>query len=110
VKDEYRFQLAFYALILERSKACGRSTVISLMLKCERLTCALMKPLDDFHLTLREIEKIIGRRKTGAIPRFGLQESPWFALCKRDAEACDDICLIYKIRRSDHAKLYDAGG
>jgi uncharacterized protein len=65
--------------------------------------------LNDFHLTLREIENILNGRKPAPFLSSSCKESPWFASCVREAEAADDICLIYKIRRTDHVKLYEAG-
>lgn len=109
VKDEYRFQLAFYALILEKIQ--GVRPEYGHLIDAERRTIdvRINEVLDQFHLTLREIEKIIEGTKPAPFLASACKESPWFGLCKRDAEACDDICLIYKIRRSDHAKLYAAG-
>jgi uncharacterized protein len=109
VKDEYRFQLAFYALILEKIQGVRPEYGHLIDAEMRTVDVRINEVLDDFHLTLREIEKIIAGEKPAPFLASACKESPWFALCKRDAEACDDICLIYKIRRSDHAKLYDAG-
>lgn len=109
VRDEFRFQLAFYALILEKVQGirpeCGHLIDAALHTADVRINDVL----DDFHLTLREIEKILEGAKPAPFLASSCKESPWFGKCKLDAEACDDICLIYKIRRSDHAKLYEAG-
>jgi uncharacterized protein len=101
--------LAFYALILEKLQ--GVRPEYGHLIDAERRTVdvRINDVLDDFHLTLREIEKIIAGEKPAPFLASACKESPWFGLCKADAEACDDICLIYKIRRSDHAKLYAAG-
>jgi len=109
VKDEYRFQLAFYALILEKLQGVRPEYGHLIDAELRTVDVRINEVLDDMHLTLREIEKIIAGEKPAPFLASACKESPWFGLCKRDAEACDDICLIYKIRRSDHAKLYDAG-
>lgn len=109
VRDEYKFQLAFYALILEKLQ--GVRPEYGHIIDAERrvIDIRVNDVLDEFHLTLREIEKIMSGEKPAPFLASACKESPWFAKCKADAETCDDICLIYKIRRSDHAKLYDAG-
>lgn len=109
VKDEYRFQLAFYALILEKLQGVRPEYGHLIDAEVRTVDVRINEALDDMHLTLREIEKIIAGEKPAPFLASACKESPWFGLCKRDAEACDDICLIYKIRRSDHVKLYDAG-
>ena len=108
-RDEYKFQLAFYALILEKLQ--GVRPEYGHLIDAERrvIDIRINDVLDEFHLTLREIEKIMGGDKPAPFLASACKESPWFSKCKADAEACDDICLIYKIRRSDHAKLYEAG-
>lgn len=109
VKDEYRFQLAFYALILEKLQGVRPEYGHLIDAEMRTVDVRINDCLDEFHLTLREIEKIIAGEKPAPFLASACKESPWFGLCKRDAEACDDICLIYKIRRADHVKLYDAG-
>jgi uncharacterized protein len=109
LRDEYRFELAFYALILEKLQ--GLRPEDGFVVAADKTVHGvLIDPvLNDFHLTLREIEKILNGRKPAPFLSSSCKESPWFAECRREAEACDDICLIYKIRRPDHAKLYEAG-
>jgi predicted RecB family nuclease len=108
-RDEYKFQLAFYALILEKLQ--GVRPEYGHLIDAERRVTDIRinDVLDEFHLTLREIEKIMAGEKPAPFLASACKESPWFKKCKLDAETCDDICLIYKIRRSDHAKLYAAG-
>jgi len=108
-RDEYKFQLAFYALILEKLQ--GVRPEYGHLIDADRrvVDIRINDVLDEFHLTLREIEKILSGEKPPPFLASACKESPWFAKCKLEAEACDDICLIYKIRRPDHAKLYEAG-
>ncbi len=109
VRDEYRFGLAFYALILEKIQGV-RPEYGHIIDADHRITDVRINDcLDEFHLTLREIEKALSGSKPAPFLASSCKESPWFSSCRRDAESCDDICLIYKIRRSDHAKLYEAG-
>jgi uncharacterized protein len=109
IRDEYKFQLAFYALILEKIQ--GVRPEYGHLIDADRRTVnvRINDILESFHLTLREIEKIIAGEKPAPFLASACKESPWFSLCKKDAEKCDDICLVYKIRRSDHQKLYAAG-
>ena len=109
VRDEYRFQLVFYALILEKLQGLRPEYGHLIGAEREVADVRINDFLDDFHLTLREIEKIVAGEKPPPFLSSSCKESPWFGLCRRDAENCDDICLIYKIRRTDHAKLYEAG-
>ncbi len=109
IKDEYRFELAFYALILEKLQGFRPENgwLVAADKKIHRVK--INNVLENFHLTLREIENILNGRKPAPFLSSSCKESPWFSNCVREAETDDDICLIYKIRRTDHAKLYEAG-
>jgi uncharacterized protein len=109
LRDEYRFQLAFYALILEKIQ--GVRPEYGHIIDVTKTThdVKINDSLEKFHLTLREIEAIIDGKKPAPFLASACKESPWFGMCKKDAEACDDVCLIYKIRRADHELLYAAG-
>jgi len=109
IRPEYKFQLAFYSLVLEKIQGVRPET--GHIIDANKVThdVPIGPVLEEFHLTLREIEKIIDGQKPAPFLASACKESPWFGLCKKDAEACDDVCLIYKIKRADHAKLYEAG-
>jgi predicted RecB family nuclease len=109
IRDEYRFELAFYALILEKLQGFRPENGHVIAADKTIHDVKINNVLEDFHLTLREIENIINGRKPAPFLSSSCKESPWFAKCVREAEACDDICLIYKIRRTDHVMLYEAG-
>jgi predicted RecB family nuclease len=109
IRDEYRFELAFYALILEKLQGFRPENGYVIAADKTIHGVRINNVLNDFHLTLKEIESIINGRKPAPFLSSSCKESPWFASCVNEAETCDDICLIYKIRRADHAKLYEAG-
>ena len=109
IRDEFRFELAFYALILEKLQGVRPDTGYVIAADKTVHGVKINSVLEDFHLTLREIENIVNGKKPAPFLSSSCKESPWFGSCVREAEASDDICLIYKIRRTDHAKLYAAG-
>jgi len=109
IRAEYKFQLAFYALILEKIQGVRPEYGYIVDAAFEPHAVRMNEVMDAFHLTLRDIEKIMSGHKPPPFLASACKESPWFALCKREAMECDDVCLIYKIRRAEHAKLYEAG-
>lgn len=109
LEDVHRFQGAFYALLLER--ATGTRPVQGYLLTPEGKTLSFLveEILERFHVTLKEIEKMLRGEKPAPFVGSGCRESPWIDECISEAEACDDLVLIAHIKSDERAAFQEAG-
>ncbi|TAL20490.1 TM0106 family RecB-like putative nuclease [Patescibacteria group bacterium] len=109
VTDEHRFQLAFYALLLEKIQGVRPRYAAIINVEREEIRVDINEFLDEFHLTLAEIEKILAGEKPAPFLSSSCKESPWFGACVAEALACNDLSLLHKLRRSEYEKFRNAG-
>lgn len=109
VRDEHRFQLVFYALLLERIQGVRPKYGYIVNAHEERIAVPIEPLVDEFHATRAEVEKILAGEKPAPFLSSSCKQTPWFESCKTEAVACNDLSLIYRIRRDDYLKLRAEG-
>lgn len=105
VKDEHRFQLVFYALLLEKIQGVLPTHGYIITGSGDRVAVPIQPLLESFHATRQEIEKILDGEKPAPFLSSSCKQSPWFEACRDEAVACNDISLLYRLRRDEYAAL-----
>lgn len=98
IKQAHWLQLTLYALILEHLQGVFPEDCAIINSEHERLPITLT----DLHKTktwtkMKEIQRIIEGEKPPLKLVSSCKQNPWFKECVREAEAADDIALIYKL-------------
>lgn len=109
LEDAHKFQLTFYALLLEKIQEVRPEAGHIINADEEVLSFEIEEFLEKFELTLEEVKRIISGEKPPPFLSGSCKQSPWFESCKKEAIACDDISLIYKITKKEWKKLKDIG-
>lgn len=109
MKDEYKFQLTFYSLILERIQGVLPREAYIINSAGEEMSFLIDDFLDYFHLTRQRIEEILDGQKPPPFLKSSCKQSPWYSLCLEDTKGCDDVSLIHRLSQSDQRRLYDLG-
>ena len=109
IRDEYKFQLVFYSLILERLQGVLPRDAFIVNSDGEERSFMVDDFLDYFHLTKNRIEQILSGEKPPPFLKSGCKQSPWYALCTEEAKECDDVSLVYKLSQNDQRRFYDLG-
>lgn len=98
IKQNHRFQLTLYAMILEQMQ--GVFPIEAGIINCakERLLLNLTSSLRaKTERKIAEILQVMAGYKPPLKLVSGCKSSPWFTTCVREAEAASDIALIYKL-------------
>ncbi|HZZ99773.1 MAG TPA: TM0106 family RecB-like putative nuclease [Candidatus Paceibacterota bacterium] len=109
LRDEYKFQLIFYSLILERLQGVRPKEAYVIDPQGNERSFLISDFIDQFHLTRLQIEKILNGEKPAPFLKSGCKRTPWYSLCLADAQDCADVSLIYRISQADQRRLYDIG-
>lgn len=109
VRDEFKFQGCFYAQLLERVQKVKPVQGYVLNPDGTVMRYDIGEFEAEFELTLDEIEKIMAGKKPAHFVTSGCKQSPWFAGCVKDAQACDDISLLNRVWRKEVHRLEEAG-
>ncbi len=109
IKDDYKFQLVFYSLVLERLQGVRPKEAYVINSEGKERSFLVEDFLEQFHLSLDTIEKILDGEKPAPFLKSGCRRSPWFSLCLDETKDCDDVSLIYRLSQNDQRRLYDAG-
>lgn len=109
IRDEHRFQLVFYALILERIQGVRPKHGYIINAHGEKIGIPIAPLVEEFHATRAEIQKILDGEKPAPFFSSSCKQTPWFEACREEAVACDDLSLVYRIRREEYDKLRAAG-
>src|SRR3990167_10017465 len=107
--DEYKFQLIFYSLILERIQGVRPTEAFVIDPQGNERSFAIGEFIDQFHLTRLQIEKILNGEKPAPFLKAGCKRTPWYSLCLSETEGCSDVSLIYRISQADQRRLYEIG-
>jgi len=109
LKDEYKFQGAFYAEILERLQ--GIRPVQGYVMRSDgSIEGYLIDEIyKDFRLALDDIEEILNGKKPVHFLTSNCKQSPWFSECELETRECDDLSLINKVWRSEVDVIRAAG-
>lgn len=109
IKDEHKFQLVFYSLMLEQIQGVRPPEAYIINSEGEQKSFLIDDFLDYFHLTLGNIEKILDGQKPPPFLKSGCKKTPWYSLCLSETEGCRDVSLIYRISQMDQRRLYEIG-
>ena len=109
IKDEYKFQLVFYSLILERIQGVRPREAYIINVNGEEKSFAIDDFLDYFHLTRETIERILDGEKPPPFLKSTCRHSPWHGVCVEETEKCNDVSLVYRLSQNDQRRFYEAG-
>lgn len=107
LRDEQKFPLVFYSLILERIQGVRPREAFVIDPQGNERSFLVDDFIDRFHTTREEIERILEGEKPAPFLKSGCKRSPWYSLCLEGAEGCNDVSLVYRISQSDQRRLYN---
>ena len=105
LKDEYRFQGAFYADLLHEIQ--GVRPVQGYVMRSDKTVEGYLieEVYADYKLTLDAIEQIVDGEKPDAFLTSAAKNSPWFEDIYKEVQLCDDLSLINRIWKSEVESL-----
>lgn len=109
MRDEYKFTLIFYSLILERIQGVRPTEAYIIDSQGNERSFLIEEFVDQFHLTRIQIEKILNGEKPPPFLKAGCKRTPWYTLCLSETQGCNDVSLIYRISQADQRRLYEIG-
>ena len=109
LRDENKFQLIFYSLILERLQGKRPKEAYTIDPQGNERSFLVEDFVEQFHLTRLQIEKILDGQKPPPFLKSGCKRTPWYSLCIEETRGCNDVSLIYKLSQADQRRLYDIG-
>lgn len=109
LRDEYKFQLVFYSLILERLQGVRPKEAFVIDPSGNTRSFLVDDFVDQFHITREQIEKILDGEKPAPFLKRGCKKTPWYSLCLEGSKECNDVSLIFRISQADQRRLYDIG-
>ena len=109
IKEEYKFQIVFYSLILERIQGVLPREGFIINGLGEEKSFIVDEFLDLFHLTRERIERILDGEKPPPFLKSGCKRSPWYNLCVEETKGCNDVSLINRLSQNDQRRLYEIG-
>lgn len=109
IRDDQKFQLVFYSLILERLQGVLPREAYIVNGAGEEISFLVEDYLEEFHLTLQRIEEILEGQKPPPFLKSGCKHSPWYSICLEETEGCRDISLVYRLSQNDQRRFYEAG-
>lgn len=107
--DQYKFQLVFYSLILERLQGVRPKEAFVMDPSGNTRSFLVDDFVDQFHITREQIEKILEGEKPAPFLKAGCKRTPWYSLCLEGSKECSDVSLIFRISQADQRRLYDIG-
>lgn len=109
LKDEYRFQGAFYAEILEKIQGLRPVQGYVLHTNGQIEGYLIDDILADFRLTLDQIENILDGHEPPVFLTSACKQSPYFSECESQARGCDDLSLLNRLWKSEANAMKEAG-
>lgn len=109
LRDEYKFQLVFYSLMLERLQGVRPKEAYVIDPSGNTRSFLVDDFVDQFHITREQIEKILDGEKPAPFLKAGCKRTPWYSLCLEGSQGCNDVSLIFRISQADQRRLYDLG-
>lgn len=97
LKEDYKYQLTLYALILEVAQAFRPPEAGIITPANKVLEFPIAEFENKFFDCLEKIEDIFTGEKPPLQLTKSCTNSPWFDCCVKQAEEVDDIALIYKV-------------
>ena len=109
LRDENKFQLIFYSLILERLQGARPEKAYVIDANGNEMSFLVDEFINEFNFTRGLIEKILNGEKPAPFLKSGCKRTPWYALCLEETKGCNDVSLIFKLSQADQRRLYDLG-
>ena len=109
IHDAQKYQLVFYALLLKKIQGVKPDEGKIINVDNQERSFPIEEAESDFFDILDRILAIRAGEKPEALFMSSCKDSPWYELCKKEAEANDDISLIYKIYKKEYRHLREAG-
>src|SRR3989338_8722361 len=95
LRDENKFQLIFYSLILERLQGVRPKEAYAIDPQGNERSFLVEDFVEQFHLTRLQIEKILNGEKPAPFLKSGCKRTPWYSLCIEETKGCNDVSLIF---------------
>jgi len=109
LRDEQKFPLVFYSLILEQIQGVRPREAYVIDPQGQERSFLISDFTDRFHVTREEIEKILDGEKPAPFLKSSCKRTPWYALCLEGAQECNDVSLVYRLSQADQRRLYGIG-
>lgn len=109
LRDEYKFQLIFYSLILERLQGVRPKEAYVIDAQGNERSFLIDDFIDQFHLTRESVEKILDGEKPAPFLKSSCKRTPWYSLCLSETQGCNDVSLVFKISQADQRRFYGIG-
>ena len=93
LRDEYKFQLVFYSLMLERLQGVRPKEAYVIDPNGNTRSFLVDDFVDQFHITREQIEKILEGEKPAPFLKAGCKRTPWYSLCFEGSKECNDVSL-----------------
>src|SRR3989344_5558437 len=104
LRDEYKFQLIFYSLILERLQGVRPKEAYVIDANGNERSFNVNEFIDNFHLTREQVEKILNGEKPAPFIKSTCRRTPWHSLCLSVTQGCTDVSLVFKMSQSDQRR------
>ena len=107
---EQKYQLVFYGLVLEQVQ--GAFPAEAAIINKEKKTVAFTMVPEERHKTelhMRDMVAILQGNKPPLKLVSTCKQSPWYKKCVAEAEAKNDIALLYHLDCRSHQSLRDCG-
>src|SRR3989338_3240985 len=109
LRDENKFQLIFYSLILERLQGVRPEKAYVIDAEGNERSFEVNEFMDEFHLARGQIEKILDGEKPPPFLKSGCKRTPWYTLCLEETKGCNDVSLVFKLSQADQRRFYEIG-
>ncbi len=106
LKDEQKFPLVFYSLILEKLQDTRPAEAYVIDPQGHERSFLVNDFVEQFHATREEIERILAGEKPAPFLKSSCKRTPWYSLCLDGAQGCSDVSLIYRLSQADQRRLY----
>jgi uncharacterized protein len=109
LKDEQKFPLVFYSLILEKIQGVRPQEAYVIDPQGNERSFIVGDFVEQFHVTRQEIERILAGDKPAPFLKSSCKRTPWYSLCLDGAQGCSDVSLVYRLSQADQRRLYSIG-
>lgn len=109
LNDVHKYQLTFYALLLEKVQGVMPRTGKIINARKETLEFDIQETYSEFFEILGKILEIRAGEKPEPYLVSGAKESPWYDMLLKEVVEADDLSRIYKLYRKEYRRLRDAG-
>lgn len=109
LRDENKFQLIFYSLILERLQGVRPEKAYVIDADGNERSFEVSEFINEFHFTREQVEKVLNGEKPAPFLKSGCKRTPWYSLCLEETKGCNDVSLIFKLSQADQRRLYEIG-